>query len=87
MKVHCPIGFSPQLVANDQLLMQLLHSWEVEHHHRRIGNPDLAHGNGLLLWFQVGDFEATMARAQELRAEIVLPRHRNPSEGDGGPNH
>ena len=24
---------------------------------------------------------------EELKAEIVLQRHRNPPEGDGGPNH
>ena len=23
----------------------------------------------------------------ELKAEIVLPRHRNPPDGNGGPNH
>ena len=23
----------------------------------------------------------------ELNAEIVIPRHRNPPDGDGGPNH
>jgi len=63
-----------QLVANGQLLMQL-HAWEVGHHHGPIGNPDLAHGNGVLLWFEVEDFEAAVVRAQELRAEVVLPRH------------
>jgi catechol 2,3-dioxygenase-like lactoylglutathione lyase family enzyme len=75
-----------QLVADGQLLMQL-HSWQVHHHHGPIGNPDLPHGNGVLLWFEVEDFDAAVARARELQAEIVLPRHRNPPEGDGGPNH
>ena len=28
-----------------------------------------------------------VARAAELRAEIVLPRHRNPPDSDSGPNH
>ena len=59
----------------------------MDHHHGPIGNPDLAHGNGALLWFEVDDFDAAVARARELGAEIVLPRHRNPPEGDGGPNH
>lgn len=27
------------------------------------------------------------ARAEELEAEPILPRHRNPASGDGGPNH
>jgi catechol 2,3-dioxygenase-like lactoylglutathione lyase family enzyme len=75
-----------QLVAEGQLLMQL-HKWDVQHHHGSIGNPQLAHGNGVLLWFEVEDFDAAIVRAEELGAEIVLPRHRNPPEGDGGPNH
>jgi hypothetical protein len=41
----------------------------------------------VLLWFEVSDFDAAAARATELQAEIVLPRHRNPPDGDGGPNH
>lgn len=64
-----------------------LHRWEVEHHHGRIGDPSLAHGNGVLLWFEIDDFDVAVARAVELQAEIVLPRHRNPPDGIGGPNH
>ena len=26
------------------------------------------------------------ARAEALGAEVIMPRHRNPPEGDGGPN-
>ena len=62
-------------------------SWHVGHHHGPIGNPDLAHGNGVLLWFEMEDFDAAVARAEELRAEVILPRHRNPPKGDGGLNH
>jgi len=75
-----------RLVSDGRLILQL-HHWDVEHHHGRIGDPNLPAGNGVLLWFEVADFEAAVARAAELRAEVVLPRHRNPSEGDGGPNH
>src|SRR5579872_1045614 len=56
--------------------------------HGRIGNrADRAHGNGVLLWFEVEDFDAVMQRAAEMGVEILLPRHRNPPEGEGGPNH
>ena len=75
-----------RLVSHGQLILQL-HRWDVEHHHGPIGDVSLTPGNGVLLWFEVDDFEAAVARAAELRAEIVLPRHRNPPEGDGGPNH
>jgi hypothetical protein len=47
----------------------------------------VAHGNGVLLWFEVADFDDAVARAAELRATVALPRHRNTSDCDGGPNH
>jgi hypothetical protein len=75
-----------RLKSDGRLVMQL-HHWEVEHHHGPIGEPDKPHGNGVLLWFEIDDFDAAVARAEELRAEIVMPKHRNPPDGDGGPNH
>lgn len=65
-----------------------LHSFEVKHDHGLIGNrDDKPYGNGVLLWFEVDDFDAVIQRAAEMSVEIVMPRHRNPPEGDGGPNH
>ena len=50
-----------RLVASGKLVLQL-HRWEVEHHHGRIGDPeDMPPGNGLLLWFEVDDFDAAIA--------------------------
>ncbi len=74
-----------QLLLGDRLIMQL-HQWDVRHHHGAIGDPGKAHGNGVLLWFELEEFEAALARAVELKAEVILPRHRNPPDGDGGPN-
>jgi catechol 2,3-dioxygenase-like lactoylglutathione lyase family enzyme len=76
-----------QLVKDGRLILQL-HSFDVEHHHGPIGNrADRPYGNGVLLWFEVDDFDAVMQRAAETGAEIVLPRHRNPADREGGPNH
>jgi len=76
-----------RLVSGGALVLQL-HRFDVAHHHGAIGNPDdRPYGNGLLLWFEVGDFDAALARAAELKAEVVHPRHQNPPDGDGGPNH
>jgi catechol 2,3-dioxygenase-like lactoylglutathione lyase family enzyme len=75
-----------RLVSKGRLVLQL-HRWEEEHHHGRIGDPNVPPGNGVLLWFEVGDFDAALGRAGELKAEILLPRHRNPLDGNGGPNH
>ena len=76
-----------QLVSNGQLVLQL-HSFEVEHEHGPIGDRgDKPYGNGVLLWFEVEDFDAVIERASGMGVEIVLPRHRNPADGNGGPNH
>jgi catechol 2,3-dioxygenase-like lactoylglutathione lyase family enzyme len=75
-----------RLVSEGRLVLQL-HRWDREDHHGRIGDPNLAVGNGVLIWFEVDDFDTAVARAAELHTEVVLPRHRNPPDGDGGPNH
>ena len=75
-----------RLVADGRLVLQL-HRWDVTHDHGALGDPAIAAGNGVLLWFEVDDFDAAAARAAALEAEVVLPRHRNPPEPDGGPNH
>ncbi|MDX2154059.1 MAG: VOC family protein [Bryobacteraceae bacterium] len=76
-----------QLVSGGQLILQL-HSFAVEHHHGPIADAeDRPYGNGVLLWFEVDDFDAVVERAAEMGVEFVLPKHRNPPDGDGGPNH
>ena len=76
-----------RLVSGNTLILQL-HGFEVAHHHGPIGNPaDRPYGNGVLLWFEVDDFDEAVNRIRDLKAEIVLPRHRNPPDSDGGPNH
>ena len=71
-----------RLKSGGALILQL-HRFEVEHDHGPIGDPaDKPYGNGLLLWFETDDINAAIARAAELNAEVVMPRHRNPR-----PNH
>ena len=74
-----------RLVSNGVLILQL-HSWAVEHHHGPIGDPETRpYGNGVLLWFEIDDFDAAIGRVDA--ADIIKARHRNPPSGDGGPNH
>ena len=76
-----------RLVSNGELILQL-HNWHVEDHHGLVGDPDAKpYGNGVLLWFETDDFDAAIARATDMGAEVVKPPHRNPPSGDGGPNH
>jgi catechol 2,3-dioxygenase-like lactoylglutathione lyase family enzyme len=77
-----------RLTVEGKLILQL-HAWTVGHHHGAIGDPEARpYGNGVLLWFEVADFDAAVERAGELGAEVVLAAHRNPPEGEpGGPAH
>jgi catechol 2,3-dioxygenase-like lactoylglutathione lyase family enzyme len=77
-----------RLVSPDGVLVLQLHSFDVNHHHGRIGDPQIKpYGNGVLLWFEVNDFDDAALRAERMKADVVIPRHRNPPDGDGGPNH
>ena len=77
-----------RLLYNGNLVLQL-HSFEAEHDHGAIGNrDDRPYGNGVLLWFEVDDFDEAVQRAVGMKARIVLPKHRNPPPPqEGGPNH
>ena len=64
-------------MSQGTLILQL-HNWDVEHHHGRLGDPELRpYGNGVLLWFELVDFDAAVARAVELKADIFKPKHRS----------
>jgi hypothetical protein len=76
-----------RLTTNGVLVLQL-HHFAVEDRHGPIADPnDQPSGNGVLLWFEVDAVDAAVARAAELQAAFVLPRHQNPPSRDGGPNH
>lgn len=77
-----------RLLADGVLVLQL-HNRQTEHHHGVIGHPDVAPGNGVLVWFgEVADFDGVVERVARLDATVVLPAHRNPPEGRGaGPGH
>jgi catechol 2,3-dioxygenase-like lactoylglutathione lyase family enzyme len=66
-----------RLVSHGTLILQL-HNWYVEHHHGPLGDPELRpYGNGVLLWFELDDFDAAVARAEQLKADVIKPRHRS----------
>jgi predicted enzyme related to lactoylglutathione lyase len=62
-----------RLNAGDRLVLQL-HQWAVDHHHGPLGDPtQRPYGNGVLLWFELPDFEAAVARAQGMGVEVLRP--------------
>jgi catechol 2,3-dioxygenase-like lactoylglutathione lyase family enzyme len=68
-----------QLVDEHGRMIMQLHAWEA-HEHPHLGDPAVRpYGNGVLLWFQVEDFTASVARARALPAEILEGPRVNPN--------
>jgi predicted enzyme related to lactoylglutathione lyase len=76
-----------RLLAGDTLVLQL-HNRGTAHHHGPITMPEAEVGHGVLVWFEVADFDAAVERATDLEAPVVHAPHRNPPSGEGnGPGH
>ena len=67
-----------RLLVDGQLIMQL-HRLETGHHHGTIGDPGKPVGNGVALWFEAADFDATVRRIRAAGAHIVTDVHVNPN--------
>lgn len=67
-----------QIVSNGEILVQL-HAVDVEDHHGRLADPDQPFGNGVLLWFEVADFEAAVEQVRATGAPVVHDVHTNPN--------
>ena len=67
-----------QIVSNGEILLQL-HDFDVEDHHGRLADADRPLGNGVLLWFEVADFDATVVAVRDSGAEIERDVHTNPN--------
>jgi catechol 2,3-dioxygenase-like lactoylglutathione lyase family enzyme len=67
-----------RLLSQGELVLQL-HVWDEEDHPNLVGEHAAAHGHGVLIWFEVDDFDAAVARATALGAEVVLAPHVNPA--------
>ena len=63
-------------------LVPQLHAWDEEDHPNLVNASAAPPGHGVLLWFQVDDFDAVVRRARASRATIIQEPHVNP-----GPRH
>ena len=62
-----------RLNDGDRLVLQL-HQWEVEHQHGPLGDPTLRpYGNGVILWFELGDLDAAVSRALSMSVNVLRP--------------
>jgi catechol 2,3-dioxygenase-like lactoylglutathione lyase family enzyme len=67
-----------RIIDAGQLVLQL-HAWDHEEHPNLVGADAAPPGHGVVLWFRVDDFDAAVARARGLGAEIVAEPHFNPA--------
>lgn len=63
------------LTFEGNLVLQLHH--RDAHEHPGMWEPGVASGNGVVLWFRTGHFEAVVARIRASGAEIVAEPHVN----------
>lgn len=67
-----------RITVAGQLVLQL-HAWDEEDHPNLVNREAAPAGHGVLLWFEVNDFDAALERARWLKAEIVMEPHVNPA--------
>jgi len=67
-----------RIYRSGRLLLQL-HAWDVEEHPNLVNRTAAPPGHGVVLWFQLDDFDSTVERARELGAEVVEEPHVNPA--------
>ena len=61
---------APARKGSPATLILQLHAWDIDHDHGPIGDEAKPHGNGVLLWFEIDDFDRAVARATELDVEV-----------------
>jgi catechol 2,3-dioxygenase-like lactoylglutathione lyase family enzyme len=67
-----------RISCSGRLVLQL-HAWDEEDHPNLINADAAPPGHGVLLWFEVGDFDAAVQRARGLGAQIIEDPHVNPA--------
>ncbi|HUJ74148.1 MAG TPA: VOC family protein [bacterium] len=67
-----------RLYCGERLILQL-HLWDEEEHPNLMHADAAPHGHGVLLWFEVADFDAALERLRGLQAQVLLQPHVNPN--------
>ncbi len=71
-----------RIQCSGRLVLQL-HAWDEEDHPNLVNRDTAPVAHGVVLWFEVNDFDAAVGRARKLGAEVVqgplvnpAPQHR-----------
>jgi hypothetical protein len=67
-----------RIMLGGALVLQL-HAWDEEEHPNLMNAEASRPGHGVLVWFEVDDFDATVRRARTLKAKVVRKPHVNPA--------
>jgi catechol 2,3-dioxygenase-like lactoylglutathione lyase family enzyme len=66
-------------IQRDGRLLLQLHAWDEENHPNLVNADAAPVGHGVVLWFQLNDFDAAVERARGLGAEVIEEPHFNPA--------
>ena len=77
---HSHRDFYDRLLNAGQLVLQL-HAWDKENHPNLVKADAALPGQGVLLWFEVDDFDEVVRQARALGAQFILEPHVNPAPG------
>ncbi len=69
-----------RICVGSELVLQL-HAWDAEDHPNLVDADRAPPGHGVLVWFELDDFDASVARAKVLGAEIIEGPITNPRPG------
>jgi catechol 2,3-dioxygenase-like lactoylglutathione lyase family enzyme len=67
-----------RLTSGGALVLQI-HKWDAEDHPNLTDADRGPNGHGVLLWFEVDDFDAAVDRARRLGARVIEEPHVNPA--------
>jgi catechol 2,3-dioxygenase-like lactoylglutathione lyase family enzyme len=65
-----------RLFCAGNLILQL-HAWDEEDHPNLVNADAAPPGHGVLLWFEVDDFDGAVQRARSLNAQVIEEPHVN----------
>ncbi len=67
-----------RMLCDGRLVLQL-HAWDEDDHPNLVNADAAPPGHGVLLWFEVDDFDAVVEQARTLGAQIIQEPHINPA--------
>ena len=80
MPEHEHRNWYDRIFCDGELMLQL-HAWDEDDHPNLVNADAAPAGHGVLVWFEVSDFDAAVSRARSLHAQIIEEPHVNPNAG------